>query len=131
METPIETPIETLNRYSRTARLAVQVKDKEIVQTLLWRVSLSSLIELHLYFSSSNTLVLPWSLLYLFYLVQAARQFLILLNRPPYSPMAGLIRGNPVFGKASNRCFFTSNFMYLNAPPESIFYHRILLIFFK
>ena len=44
LRTLIETPIETPNRYSRTARLAVQVKDKGKVQTLLWRVSLSSSI---------------------------------------------------------------------------------------
>ena len=131
MGTPMETPKKTPNRYSGIARLAIQVKDKEMIQTLLWRVSLSSFIKQYLYFSSSNTLVLPWSLLYLFYLVQAARQFLILPNRPSYSPMAGLIRGNPVFGKASNRCFFTSNFMHLNAPLDSIFHHRIPPIFFQ
>ena len=59
METPMETPTEIPNRYSRTARLAIQVKDKGKVQTLLWRVSLSSPIKYYLYFSSSNLLVLP------------------------------------------------------------------------
>ena len=45
--------MEIPNRYSRTARLAVQVKDKGKVQTLLWRVSLSSPIEHHLYLAQA------------------------------------------------------------------------------
>ena len=35
LRTPMETPMETPNRHSRTARLAVQVKDNKKVQTLL------------------------------------------------------------------------------------------------
>ena len=35
METPMETPIETPNRHSRTARLAIQVKNNKKIQTLL------------------------------------------------------------------------------------------------
>ena len=86
METPTETPTEIPNRYSRTARLAIQVKDKGKVQTLLWRVSLSSSIEQHLYFDLSNLLVLPWSLLHLFYPLLPALPYLRSLLLPSKQP---------------------------------------------